>query len=129
MLEAYSSKRKNNPWRAITKEETDLINALLKGHPCHKKFRDAIRSGVVRTMLDGDMGSIEFFCENFSPMGGILAEAEYIDIDEILVIITAIKNKSGDLYEIDFWKVDFSPLKKYPNPKDLRSIRICKNKS
>jgi len=108
-------------------KEIDLINALLTEHPCYEKLKNKISSSTVRSMLDGGMGSIEFFCENFSPMGGVLAEAEYMDIDGILVIITVIKNKFGELYEIDFWKVDFSILKQYPNPEDLRFIKIYEN--
>ena len=26
----------------------------------------------------------------------------------------------GELFELDFWKVDFSPLRRYPQPQDLR---------
>jgi len=52
-------------------------------------------------------------------MGGILAEAQYVDIDNVLVIITILHDYFHHLYEVDFWKVDFSPLIKYPCPEFL----------
>jgi len=124
MSEVYSLKRKNNknPWRVIRDEEKKMIQKLLENHPLYNKYENTIQHQKVRTMLDGDMGSIEFFCEKYAPMGGILAEAEYMDIDNIKVIITIIYNKFGELWEIDFWKVDFSSLKKYPKPEDLKEI-------
>jgi hypothetical protein len=30
-----------------------------------------------------------------------------------------VDNK-GDLFEVDFWRVDFLPVKRYPKPSDLR---------
>jgi len=66
-------------------------------------------------MLDGGMGSIEFFSLKKGKLGGALAEAQYVDVDNILVIITIYKDYFDNLYEVDFWKVDFSPLIKYPH--------------
>jgi hypothetical protein len=38
----------------------------------------------------------------------------------VLVSIAVNSDDRGELYEVDFWKVDFSPLRRYPNATDLR---------
>jgi len=47
-----------------------------------------------------------------------------VDRDGVLVSITINSDQFGKLYEVDFWKTDFSPLQQYPEPKDLRVIAI-----
>jgi hypothetical protein len=49
-----------------------------------------------------------------------LVTAHYIDEDQIPVIISINLDQEGRLFEIDFWKVDFSPLKRYPTPEELK---------
>jgi hypothetical protein len=71
-------------------------------------------------MKDGNMGSIRFAKDERRIMGKILAEAQYTDEDGVLVSIAINADNKGDLFEVDFWKVDFSPLKRYPKPSDLR---------
>jgi len=66
------------------------------------------------------MGSIRFVKSELRAFGAATAEAEYIGDDGVLVSIAVNSDNWGELYEIDFWKVDFSPLRRYPNPTDLR---------
>jgi len=40
--------------------------------------------------------------------------------DGVPVSIVLNTDSTGSLYEVDFWKVDFSPLLRYPRPSDLR---------
>ena len=51
--------------------------------------------------------------------GKTLAEAQYNDVDGVLVSIALNIDKNGNLFEMDFWKVDFSPLRSYPKVCDL----------
>ena len=73
-------------------------------------------------MADGGMGSIRFvpMSGESRSFGKPIAEAEYVDADGVLVSITLNVDEQGDLYEADFWKVDFSPLREYPQPEQLR---------
>jgi hypothetical protein len=72
-------------------------------------------------MGDGGMGSIRFFSSEIGRrMGVAVAEAEYTDDDGVLVSIVLNTDFNGRLFEVDFWKVDFSPLRRYPSPSDLR---------
>ena len=77
---------------------------------------------VVEDMQDGGMGSIRFLSPDQSKpvFGKTIAEAEYTDDDGVLVMIVINIEEKGGLYEVDFWKVGFAPLKRYPEPTDLR---------
>jgi hypothetical protein len=73
-------------------------------------------------MKDGNMGSIRFARDGPRVLGKVLAEAQYTGEDGVCVSIAINADNKGDLFEVDFWKVDFSPLKRYPNRSDLRSV-------
>ena len=65
-------------------------------------------------MGDGGMGSLEFAGEEHRSLGSCLVEAGYVDCDGVPVNIALNSDKSGRLYELDMWKVDFAPLQEYP---------------
>jgi uncharacterized lipoprotein YehR (DUF1307 family) len=56
-------------------------------------------------------------------LGEVLVEAQYHDSDGVLVVITIYSDKNRELFEVDIWKVDFSPLRRYPSPSDLFSVK------
>ena len=70
------------------------------------------------------MGSIRFVQPEAGTFGKALAEAQYVDSDGVPVSIALNTDSSGHLFELDFWKVDFSPLRRYPKPSDLVSTRL-----
>jgi hypothetical protein len=76
----------------------------------------------VQDMDDRGMGGVRILTvdQRTRKFGRALAEAEYADEDEVVVSITVNVDNRGELYELDFWKVDFSPLKRYPQPQQLR---------
>jgi hypothetical protein len=74
----------------------------------------------VRDLLDDGMGGIRFVHANARTFGKEIARAEYSDSDGTSVSITLNADDQGDLFELDFWKVDFSQLKRYPLPEDVR---------
>ncbi len=51
-----------------------------------------------------------------------LVEADYRDGDGRSVLITLTTNEFDELYELDLWKVDFSPLQQYPAPAQVRQL-------
>lgn len=62
-------------------------------------------------MDDGGMGSIRF--ESKKPgrrLGSDLARETFVDEDGVEVIATLSLDNYGDLFELDIWKVDFSPV-------------------
>lgn len=64
------------------------------------------------------MGSIGLGAQN-AEYGGDLIQVKYVDSDGVDVIISLTQDTQGRLLDLDFWKVDFSKLLRYPNPDDL----------
>ena len=107
--------------RQLRENERVLISAMLSGKPSYAELMSNLDASSVEDMQDGGMGSIRFLSgDKARHLGEAIAEAEYIDDDGVLVIIALNTDSRGRLYEIDFWKVDFSPLRSYPSPSDLR---------
>ena len=106
--------------RQLKDDERNLLTEMLRH--ARKENTDDLSTIFVRDMSDGGMGSIAFAHGKSEKieLGAIIAEANYTDDDGVLVSIVLNADKKGDLYELDFWKVDFSPLRQYPKPEQLR---------
>ena len=65
---------------------------------------------LVNSMDDGGMGSLSIG-EHYASrqLGQEIAEYMFDDIDGIPVSAALNVDKQGNLYELDIWKVDFSP--------------------
>jgi len=106
--------------RPINNSEKHLLTHLLSQVPTKFKIPDEV---VV--LDDGNMGSIQFVDpENRSGRmySSDLIEATYIDKDGIEVLITLILDNYNSLYELEFWKADFSELIDYPTPNQVQII-------
>ncbi len=106
------------PPRPLRLEECALIQALAT-RADYQTLWQTLRMSWVRTLHDGGMGSIAFVSSENPVMGRELISAGYLDSDDVLVSISINLDKQNDLFEVDFWKVDFSPLLRYPKPEDL----------
>lgn len=108
------------PERKLRQEEKVLVSALLK-HAGINSYVERLRNTRVVDMSDGGMGSIRFVGTRVPDrkLARKLAEAEYLDEDGVLVSFVLNADETGDLLELDAWKVDFSPLRRYPRPMDL----------
>lgn len=53
-----------------------------------------------------------------------LIQVKYTDTDGQMVIITLTENKNKKLFELEFWKVDFNPLNKFPFPDEVEILLI-----
>ena len=112
---------KRRPLRPL---ERELVERMLT---CDVKpgIDAKLSSALVEDMQDGGMGSIRFLTPRHSErhIGSAIAQAEYIDDDGVLVSIVINVDQHNELYEVDFWKVDFSPLKRYPMVSDIKIKR------
>jgi len=107
--------------RPLRRDERDLVIALLTQSPSEASRSSVLDSITVLDMSDGVMGSIKFLHRDDRErrFGFELAKATYIDDDGVLVTIALNLDQYGDLFEVDFWKVDFSPLVRYPRVDEL----------
>ena len=72
-------------------------------------------SGIlVRDMDDGGMGSIELLPRGAQPeaqrIGSVVADHDFLDTDGVSISVALIVDQNGDPFELDVWKVDFSPV-------------------
>ena len=106
--------------RPINNREEQLITHLLSYLPTKFRLPDQV---VV--LDDGNMGSIEFI-DPENRTGRMysrdLIQASYKDKDEIEVLITLTLDNYNNLYELEFWKTDFSELIDYPKPNQVQII-------
>lgn len=112
----FTNSSSSRPLRA---EERELILSLLSEVLNREALESALPASRVIDMQDGGMGSIRFVQSEHRSFGKALAEAQYVDSDGVSVSISVNADQSGRLFEVDFWKVDFLPLRRYPRPSDL----------
>ena len=112
-------------WRKLRKEEIDLITAMARHSPKSNEVVRSLSGRLVEDMKDGGMGSLRFKdAENQERrLGKKIAEAEFTDQDGIPVNAVLNLDDNGELFELDMWKMDFSALKRYPRPEELRLKR------
>jgi len=102
--------------RPLRDEERDLLAELIAGTPRAAQLLDFLSGCLVEEMNDGGMGSLRFCSRDGRSrhLGAQLIEREFIDSDGVPVIVTINLDDHSELYELDVWKVDFSPLKRFP---------------
>ncbi len=100
--------------RKLKTSEIKLIQTLLKSNQnLLAKFMLEIKNGLsVEDMNDGGMGSIRFLKDNKQERiwGETAVEKEFSDQDQIPVMIYLDLDTQGEFFELDIWKVDFSPV-------------------
>jgi hypothetical protein len=100
--------------RVLTGGELAYITALLK--QANESARiSSLPSARVEAMLDGGMGSLRF-TSGASPRRRrrAIAVDEFIDGDGTPVSVELTVDQFDDLYELDVFKADFSPLIRWP---------------
>jgi hypothetical protein len=100
-----------NQTRKIRENERALIIFLLE--KLNLNLADYLINEDVFEYEGGKMGSISLN-NNPDAYAGDLIQVEYIDTDNVPVMITLTHDAEGQLLDLDFWKTDFSKLLKYP---------------
>ncbi len=106
-----------NKRRVIRQNEKDLIIFLLS------KINENTEKYPIHEMVEeyegGIMGSISMGDPEICPYLGDLIQVKYIDSDGKEVVITLTQDLNYQLLDLDFWKVDFTKLLRYPTAQDL----------
>lgn len=103
--------------RHLRPQEKVLLRKMLNSTGDEKGgFLRHLDSIFVEEMDDGGMGGVRFVSpgQKHRRLGDTIAEAEFLDEDGVVVTAVINLDKQGELYELDIWKVDFSPLKVWP---------------
>ena len=112
-----ASRSHDSQSRHLRSEEKDLIRKALGS-----SISADLDNLKVTDADDGGMGGVRFETDR-SPrriFGSELARLSYVDADGVPVSVTLNSDLNGDLFEIDFWKVDFSPIVVYPTSDQLQ---------
>lgn len=100
--------------RHLKQEERDLLVAMLARKPTGEAIIARLSDYLVQDLGDGGMGSVRVVGSEDRRFGGQIATVDLRDVDGVPLSITVNIDNFGELFEIDIWKVDFSPLKQYP---------------
>ncbi|MGO4153075.1 DUF6984 family protein [Cupriavidus sp. YAF13] len=102
--------------RGLKDDERTLLAKLIAGKPQEMRLLGSLADALVEEMDDGGMGSLRFYASDARSrrLGEQLAKREFVDIDGIPVMVAINLDDHGDLYELDIWKVDFSPFNRFP---------------
>lgn len=107
----------NTTVRKPTTKEIQLISFLAEKSGLHLP-NDWSEKLIVKPMDDGNMGSLLLFpdgkFDEKRTFGNQNSEFLFKDLDQVDVIVSLNLDKNGKLYELDFWKTDFSPLLSIP---------------
>ena len=99
--------------RKLTPSEIELIKKLLSSRQADlTAFVSKAENYCVEDMNNGGMGSLLFISKHNKErrLGETLAEGEFMDIDEVPVMVSLNLDSDGNFYELDIWKTDFSPV-------------------
>src|SRR5262245_47727245 len=111
--------------RAISPNEAALLESLLGMVPASEKYLETVRTLRIQELDDGGMGSFRIVNDqdqNSRRFGSQLVMAEFTDRDDVLVSVTLNLDPQGDLFEVDIWKTDNSPLQVWPSGSQLRRV-------
>ena len=103
--------------RKLKAEEIALITWMIKDTNEGTAIINKLDELTVEEMDDGGMGSLKVVVDSKDNRlySRDLAKADLFDIDGVPVFISVDLDKNGDFYQLDVFKGDFSPLKKFPS--------------
>jgi hypothetical protein len=110
--------------RQLRSDELAIIKKLVAGTP-FEKIVPELDSVLVRDAQDGGMGGVWFHKDSSERrrFGKEIAEGFFRDADGVPVSVGLYLDQFGDLFELDVWKVDFSPLIRYAHADDFEVIK------
>ncbi|MGT2457853.1 DUF6984 family protein [Cupriavidus basilensis] len=101
--------------RRLKPNEISFLIKMLGNRPEVVSLGSQLPQRFVEEMDDGGMGGLTFVSPHENRhIGSDLASVEFFDEDGVAVIVTLSLDNYGDLYELDIWKTDFSPLRRLP---------------
>jgi hypothetical protein len=104
-------------FRKIRDDEKALIIFLIEGISDERKLHASLQTALVEEMEDGGMGSLRITWQGEDTarhFEHVLSTHTFLDSDGVEISIAINVDKHGDLFELDVWKVDFSPVKRFP---------------
>lgn len=99
--------------RALSANEIELLEFILSDKK-HEHLLNGVRSLWVTELTDGNMGSIRFVSPLNERQATCLEKAEFRDAEGSNINVAINADQAGELYEIDIWEYDFTPVIEFP---------------
>lgn len=113
--------------RKLTPKEEKLIE-LLVNQSALRLPSNWITTLQVKPMNDGGMGSLSLYPrevkEENRMFGSNPCNAEFFDRDGISVLAGLFLDQNGDLFELDMFKGDGSPLIEIPDVSQIKLVKL-----
>ena len=103
--------------RKLKNEEIDLITWMIRDTVEGPAIIDKLKELTVEEMNDGGMGSLKVVVDgnNHRLYSRDLAKVDLFDIDKVPMFISVNLDTKGDFFELDVFKADSSPMKRFPS--------------
>ncbi|TGE04922.1 DUF6984 family protein [Hymenobacter fodinae] len=101
--------------RLLTLPELGLLLYMLRDKPAAEHVLSGLPTARVQELADNGMGSLQFVSPRLNRrLGHLLASQWYLDADGVPVLASLYTDTEGELFELDSWKTDNSPLQRIP---------------
>lgn len=101
--------------RHLTRQEESLLGELISKSEMNLSFNWK-EDLLVSELADGGMGGLSLhppgIADKGRRFGCQVSDCQFKDTDGVTVIASLYLDREGNMYELDMWKTDFSPLKK-----------------
>ncbi|WP_026555420.1 DUF6984 family protein [Arthrobacter sp. 35W] len=102
-------------YRLLSAKEALVVRVLLERADDQRWHGLGLELLRVKDMDDGGMGSLSFQPATPDPrFGAMLSEGWFKDADGTPVIVSINLDRDDNIFELDSWKVDYSPLLRLP---------------
>lgn len=107
------------PLRDLRAPESAIVDRMAGSGPFASRVRAALPHAKVAEMPDGGMGGLRFGDAPGREFGRQVAEASFTDAYGVPVSVTLNIDRFGDVFELDVFKADGSPLLRFPPADDI----------
>jgi hypothetical protein len=115
-----------NSYRPASDQNKAILRAILEKKPSTRSLVNSLEGLLVQDLQDGGMGSLLLLPKGseggLREFGKQIALAEFVDRDGTPVSVAINVDKQERLFELDIWKVNFGPLKQWPEPSMIVTV-------
>ncbi|GAB3833310.1 DUF6984 family protein [Hymenobacter jeollabukensis] len=103
------------PQRPLNLPELGLLIYLLRGQTQAERLLAGLHEAAVAEINPAGVGSLRFVSATPERrLGDIVGRTQFLDEDGVPVFVALYLDTAGELYELDCWKADDSPVRRIP---------------
>ncbi|GAB2965362.1 hypothetical protein GCM10027048_38800 [Hymenobacter coalescens] len=102
-------------YRSLNLPELGLLIFLLRDRPAAESLLTQLHTVQVCEINHDGAGSLRFLGHQPNRrLGEVIGSTQFLDEDGVPVLVSLYLDQDGELYELDCWKTDDSPLRRIP---------------